>query len=168
MLNKLLTNSYNGQTNTKYIPFEIFPNLTNTANGLDLHVLLHTLTFKSGFQLPCSSVTSLLLWVMFQPQNWLRDRAQTTGGQGGAAHPGLYNAHKYLHAGTFPSPPPPSDASLSADVGVFILLTRRGKHAHFKCRDMKCAAALATFGIVFVDSDSFGFRLCPKGGRVCV
>lgn len=59
---------------------------------------------------------------MFQAENWIRDRAQTTGGQGGAAHPGLYNAHEYLHTGTFPSPPPPSAAYSSADVAVFILL----------------------------------------------
>lgn len=36
---------------------------------------------------------------LFQAEDWFRDRTQTAGRQGGAAHPGLYDAHEHLHTG---------------------------------------------------------------------
>lgn len=40
----------------------------------------------------------------FQAEDWFRDRSQTAGRQGGAAHPGLYDAHKHLYTGEKKSP----------------------------------------------------------------
>lgn len=43
---------------------------------------------------------SILFCVLcLQAQNRFCDRSQTAGRQGGAAHPGLHNAHKHLHTG---------------------------------------------------------------------
>lgn len=40
-----------------------------------------------------------LVMLLLQPKDWFRDWPQTIGRQGGAAHPGLHDAHQHLHTG---------------------------------------------------------------------
>lgn len=47
----------------------------------------------------CTNVTAPLGVLWFQAEDRLCDRAQAAGRQGGAAHPGLHDAHEHLHTG---------------------------------------------------------------------
>lgn len=75
-----------------------------------------------------------LVMLLLQPKDWFRDWPQTIGRQGGAAHPGLHDAHQHLHTGDweldFTSPYLPLTACCITGSGSNSSIQLQGEYLH--------------------------------------